>query len=139
MNGPATRGAGPPLLIALVGGFATACSLLLPWITTGSRSRSTISLIGSAGALDIITGVVRVAIVVLWLAVPVAVAVAGLAAASGRHRPSAFVLFGVGLSMSIGIGALLVTAAEAVAWGAWVSGVFALATAASSMMVLRRA
>lgn len=74
--------------LLLAGGIGAALSLLLPWLHLSGRDRSTIDIIGSAAALDLLEGSTRWIVVGLWMAVPVAVA-AGLSLwALHRHRAS---------------------------------------------------
>jgi hypothetical protein len=60
----------------------------LPWLHLSGRDRSTIDIIGSAAALDLLEGGTRWIVVGLWMAVPVAVAAGLLLWAMHRHRAS---------------------------------------------------
>lgn len=108
-------------------GFATASaiSLVLPWVRTGDRTRSSIQLIASAGALDIIEGPSRVAVVVLWFLVPALVAAAMLALAAGRSTLTTVLLAPLGFVLAAMVGLLVVVAGSVVVWGAWLTGGFA--------------
>ena len=129
-------GSGPLIAAALGAGFLTAVSLVLPWFTIGARSRSSVELLSSASALEVIEGTMKIAVIGGWLLVPIMVAVAMLVAASGRHRMAAILLAPV----------VLVTLLASViggfvdvidlAWGAVFGSVFAVATSACAIMVL---
>jgi hypothetical protein len=74
--------------LLLAGGIGSVLSLLLPWLHLSGRDRSTIDIIGSAAALDLLDGATKWLVVGLWMSVPVAVA-AGLSLwALHRHRAS---------------------------------------------------
>lgn len=130
------RDSGRLVAAGLGAGFVATVSLVLPWFTIGERSRSSIDLLGSASALDVIEGGVKVAVIGGWLLAPVFVAVAMLVAASGRHRLAAGLLAPVALLTVavVVIGGLV--DAIALAWGAFVGLVFAVIASACAIMVL---
>jgi hypothetical protein len=61
-----------------------AVSLLAPWARSGRVDRSTIDLLSSAGALDLLTGRAEVMALASWYLVPLLAA--GGAIAAGWHR-----------------------------------------------------
>jgi len=127
---------GPLVALALGAGFLATISLVLPWFTIAGRSRSSIDLVSSASALEVIEGPVKVAVIVCWLCAPLLVALAMLVAASGRHRAGALLL-----SPVTGILLLVVIIGTVVddirlAWGATFGLVFAAAASTCAIMVL---
>jgi small-conductance mechanosensitive channel len=74
--------------LLLAGGIGCVLSLWLPWLHLSGRDRSTIDIIGSAAALDLLDGITAWVVVGLWMAVPVAVAAGLLLWAVHRHRAS---------------------------------------------------
>ena len=72
--------------VALGLGIVSTVCLVLPWVRVGTRDRSSIDLIGSAGALDIIEGATKAIVILLWFLLPLLVAAAMLALAAGRTR-----------------------------------------------------
>jgi len=74
--------------LLLAGGIGAALSLLLPWLHLSGRDRSTIDIIGSAAALEVLDGTTKWLVVALWMSVPVAVAAGLLLWAAKRHRAS---------------------------------------------------
>ncbi|MDW3176683.1 MAG: hypothetical protein R8J94_04765 [Acidimicrobiia bacterium] len=121
---------------ALVAGFLTTASLVLPWFTIAGKSRSSVDLLSSASALDVIEGGVKVAVIGGWLLAPVLVAAAMLLAASGRHRLAAGLLVPVVASTLLVVAIGLAVDAVDLAWGAFVGAVFALLASACAIMVL---
>lgn len=121
---------------ALALGVLSTLCLVLPWVRLGSRDRSSIDLIGSAGALDVIEGATKAIVVVLWFLLPVLVAAAMLALAAGRHRLLALLLVPLGPLIGLVVLVLLRVAGGVVVWGAWLSAAFAVGASASAIMVL---
>lgn len=120
----------------LSAGFVATISLVLPWFTIGERSRSSVDLLSSASALEVIEGGVKAAVIGGWLLAPVFVAVAMLVAASGRHRLAAGLLAPVALlTVVVVVIGGFVDAIE-LAWGAFVGVVFAVIASACAIMVL---
>jgi hypothetical protein len=74
--------------LLLAGGIGAALSLLLPWLHLSGQDRSTIDIIGSAAALELLDGTTTWLVVVLWMSVPIAVAAGLLLWAAHRHRAS---------------------------------------------------
>ena len=117
-------------------GVAAALGLLLPWARTGDRSRSSIDLLSSASALDVLSSGQRTLLYVGWLLV-VAGAAVGLVLVAW-DRPAA------GLVATAVVGPALIAAVVvvawsplAIAWGAWfASGLGATASIGSGLLVL---
>jgi len=63
-----------------------AGSLLLPWVSLGRRQFSSLDLVSTASALDIIEGGQKRLVLVCWMMVPALAAAGYLLAALGRHR-----------------------------------------------------
>ena len=122
--------------VAIIGVVA-ALSLLLPWARTGSRSRSSIDLMSSATALDIVSGWQRLAMFVGWFGV-VAAAAAGLLLVA-RDRPRLGVRMGLVVGPALGVAVAAVVASPfQLAWGAWfASGLGATASIGSGLVVLK--
>lgn len=132
----ARLGSGPLVAIALGAGFLATISLVLPWFTIAGSSRSSIDLVSSASALEVIEGPVKVAVVVCWLCAPVLVASAMLVAASGRHRAGALLLAPVtGILLLVVVIGVVVDDIR-LAWGATFGVVFAVAASTCAIMVL---
>lgn len=119
-------------------GATTALSLVLPWVRVGGRSRSSIDLIGSAGALDVIEGGARLAVVTTWFLVPALVAFAMLAAAADRLRACALSLLPLAPGLLTVLTIAVLTARDLLVWGAYLTGIGALTTSALAVVVLRR-
>ena len=117
-------------------GVVAAFSLLLPWARSGDRTRSTVELMASATALDLVTGWQRVAMFVGWLVVVIAAA-AGLAlVAWDRPRLGAMATAWVGPALALAVAAV-VASPLGLAWGGWLgSGLGATASIGSGLVVL---
>jgi len=126
------------LVAAIVAGFAAAVTLVLPWIRVGSSARSSIDLIGSLGALDVIEGATKVAVVLAWLLTPILVAAAMLLGASGRYRLSAALLAPLGLLLGGIVLLVFFVAGDTLAWGAYLTAVCAIAASVFALLVLVR-
>ena len=127
---------GPLIALALASGFLAVVSLVLPWFDVLGKERSSIDLVSSAGALDVIEGGVKVLVLLGWFSAPLFVSVAMLVAASGRHRVAALVLLPVGLVL-VGVFVVGVFVDDVgIAWGAIFGVVFAAASTAIAAVVL---
>lgn len=124
------------LVAAIVAGFGCAVGLILPWFDLGGDARSSIDLIASLGALDVIEGGLKVAVVAAWLLTPVAVSAAMLLTAAGRYRAAAWCLLPLGAAMPLLVGIVAIVDLSVLAWGAYVTAAFALSTFALAIMVL---
>ena len=124
--------------LATLAGTAAAVALVLPWVRTGDRTRSSIDLIGTAGALDVIEGSVRVGVVITWFLVPVLVAGAMLAGAADRLRLGAALLVPLGPLLAGVIAFAAVRAGDVLVWGAYVTGACATAATVLAAFVLLR-
>lgn len=125
------------LVGALVLVFVAAVSLVLPWLTIGSApGRSSIDLIGSANALDVVGGPALALIVGTWLAVPVAAAAALVLGASGRSTAAAVVVLAISLLVASAAGAIVVSDAVTLAWGGAVGGLAATLAGAAAVGAL---
>lgn len=129
-------GTGPVIATALAAGFLTTISLVLPWFTIAGKSRSSIDLLKSASALDVIEGGMKAAVIGGWVLAPVVVAVAMLVAASGRHRFAAGLLSPVVLLILLVVVIGFTVDAVDLAWGAVVGAVFAIVASSCAIMVL---
>ncbi len=122
--------------LATASGAATAVSLVLPWLRIGSRNRSSIDLIGSAGALDVIDGSVRVAVVATWFLVPLLAAAAMLAGAAGRHRLASGLLVPLAPTLAGVVILGWAVAGDGLAWGAYLTAALALTTGGLATFLL---
>lgn len=129
-------GSGRLVSLALAAGFVSTVSLVLPWFTIGQRSRSSVALLSSASALDVIEGTLKVAVIGAWLLAPVLVAMAMLVAAAGHHRLAAGLLVPVVLVMLLAVGAGAAVDEVDLAWGAFFGAAFAVVASACAIMVL---
>ncbi len=117
---------GIPLVVALVSVFVAAASLVLPWLAIGTApGRSSIDLIASANALDVVGGATLALIIGTWLAIPVAAAVALLLGALGRPKAAAAVVLVVSACIGLVAAAIAATDAVALAWGGALGGIAA--------------
>ena len=124
-------------MAAAVGaGFLTACTLVLPWFQISGRARSSIDLISTAGALDVIDGGLRLFVVGMWLLLPVLVSAALILYAAQRTMASAILIGLVGAVVLIVLALGLVIDGVALAWGALVAAVCAVAAVSCAMMGL---
>ena len=124
--------------MATIAGTAAAVALVLPWVRTGDRSRSSIDLIGTAGALDVIEGSVRTGVVITWFLVPVLVAGAMLAGAADRLRLCAVLLVPLGPLLAGVILVAALRAGDGLVWGAYLTGACSAAATTLAAVVLRR-
>lgn len=116
--------------------FLSAFTLILPWFEIAGRARSSIDLISSAGALELIDGAIRVLVVGLWLIVPILGAGALLLLASGRQRAAAVAALLVGGAVLAVLGVGLLVDGVALVWGAFLAGASAICAAVCAIMVL---
>lgn len=115
-------------------GVAAALGLLLPWATTGGRSRSTVGLVSSASALDLLDGWARVLVVAGWMLVVIGAAVGLLGVAWDRPGIARAGLLVVGPAL-VGAAVLVAWSPLSIAWGAWVaSGMGATASIGSGLL-----
>ncbi len=122
-------------MAAAVGaGFLTACTLVLPWFQISGRARSSIDLISSAGALDVIDGGLRLFVVGLWLLLPVLVAAALILYAAQRPTMSAVLIILVALVVLVVLALGQVVEGVALAWGAGVAAVCAVVALGCAIM-----
>lgn len=126
------------LAVSLTAGFLATSSLLLPWFVVGGKSRSSIDLLASANALEVLTGPTKVAVVGAWLLVPVVQAIAMVVGASGRRRASALCVVPVAVATLIAVAAGAVSGVVSLAWGAGVGAVFAAVALLCAIMVLMK-
>ena len=104
---------------------ASVLCLLAPWVRSGQVDRSTIDLLASASALDLLDGRNEFAALAAWYSLPVLAAGAVIAAGWHRRRLTA--------GFSLPIGPLMLLALWAVAaspfttrWGAWLGALLGL-------------
>ncbi len=135
MRGPST---GPTITAGLVAGFLAVTSLVLPWFDLLGRERSSIDILRSASALDVLEGSVKVVVIGGWLLAPISVSAAMLLAASGRHRISAMLLLPVGAITILIVGASFFVDEVELAWGAFIGLLSALTASILAIMVLTR-
>ena len=127
---------GPLVATALVAGFLTVLSLLLPWFDVLGRERSSIDILKSASVLDVIEGPVKALVLGGWLLAPVLVSVAMFAAASGRHRAAVVLLLPVGVAtITVVVAGGLVDEVDLV-WGAFVGLGLAVVVSLLTVLVL---
>lgn len=127
---------GPRIAAALTFGFLSVVSLVLPWFDLLGKERSSIDLVSSASALDVIDGGVKVLVLLGWFLAPLLVSVAMFLAASGRHRFAAALLVPIGVVM---VAVFVVGVAVddiGIAWGAIFGAVFAALATVFAIMVL---
>ncbi len=127
---------GTLISVALVAGFLAVVSLVLPWFVLLGKARSSVDLLGSASALDVLEGGVKVAVFVGWFIAPILVSAAMFLAASGRHTAAAVLLQPIGLLL---LGVFLVGVVVddiGIAWGSIFGAVFAALATVFAMMVL---
>lgn len=111
-------------------------SLVLPWFVLLGKARSSIDLLGSASALDVLEGWVKVLVFAGWFLAPILVSIAMFAAAAGRHRTAAALLLPIGLLL-LGVFILGIVVDDiGIAWGSIFGGVFAALATVFAMMVL---
>ncbi len=114
-----------------------AVSLLAPWARSGRVDRSTIELLSTAGALDLLVGWAEVATLVSWYLVPVLAAAAALAAGWHRKRLTGGFVLPIGPLMGLAWFAVLRSPLES-RWGAGL-GVAAglIATTLAGLLLMR--
>ena len=123
------------ITVALTAGFLAVISLVLPWFDLLGKQRSSIDILSSASALDVIDGFVKVVVLAGWLLAPLLVAIAMPLAASGRHRAAAALLVPVGIVVfAAALFGALVDDIDIV-WGAIFGAVFAATASVFAIMV----
>lgn len=127
---------GPLIAAALAFGFLSVVSLVLPWFDLLGKERSSIDLVSSASALDVIDGGVKVLVLLGWFLAPLLVSVAMFLAASGRHRFAAALLVPIGVVMVAVFVAGVAVDDIGIAWGAIFGVVFAALATVFAIMVL---
>ena len=127
---------GPLIAVALAAGFVTVVSLVLPWFDILGAQRSSIDILRSASALDVIEGSLAVVVIGGWLLAPVLVSIAMFVAASGRHSIAALLLLPVGLATIVVVGAGLFVDEIGLVWGAFVGLIAALVASGLALVVL---
>lgn len=112
-----------------------AASLVLPWFELSGRPRSTIDVIGSAGALEVIAGSTKLLVVLGWLMLPLLAAAGMLLAASGRDRLAAAIILPIG-PLVLSIVLIGLAAGLSAAWGVWPAALSASVSLGCAIMVL---
>lgn len=139
VRSPEQSGLIAPTAAAVGASFVTACTLVLPWFRVAGRARSSIDLISSAGALDVIEGGTRLAVVGLWLVLPVLSAIALFMFALKQPNVAAILSFVVGAAVLLVIGLVLFIDEVGLAWGAWLAAASGATAAVCAIMVLTSA
>ena len=123
--------------LLLAGGIGIVLSLLLPWLHLSGRDRSSIDIIGSAAALELLDGTTTWVVVGLWLSVPIAVAAGLLMWALHRHRASRRLIVAASLLIA---GCCLITAwtLGSVMEIGWYVGLACAVASTGSALVLSR-
>lgn len=117
--------------------LAAAFGLLLPWAQSGTRSRSSIELLRSAGALDLFSTGERWLLVVAWFSV-VAAAAAGLVAVSWHRVDLAATIIAI-IGPVLVVAVLIVRRSPlTVEWGAYLSSGLGVVASIGSGMLLTR-
>lgn len=122
--------------IAVGAGLVTVAALLCPWARSGTVDRSSIELLGSASALDVLGDGERAAVVVGWFLVVVLVAGALVAAAWGRPSLGAVLALPIGPAMAIAWWAVAASPLM-VRWGAPMGTISGLTASAAGALVLK--
>ncbi len=129
----------PAIVPALALAFITTVSLVLPWLAIGSApARSSIDLIGSLNALDVVDGISRALIVGAWLLIPVAIAAALLLGASGRTRMASGVVLAVSVLVVFAALAVVLSEPIGIGWGGVLGAVTACGAAAFALKEITR-
>lgn len=121
-------------MVAVAAG-AAAVSLLAPWVRSGRVDRSTIELLESASALDVLDGRAEIGALAAWYIVPVLAA--GAAVSAGWHRKRLTAAF------ALPMGPLMLFAWWAVAsspldtrWGAALGGLLGACASVLATLLL---
>lgn len=123
--------------VPVAASLAGAASLVGPWARSGRVDRSSVELLATAGALDVLSGAERLAAVVAWYLVVVAAAFALVAAAWGRTTLAMWPAVLVGPAL---VGAWLIVARSplTVRWAAPLGALMGLTASATGILVLMR-
>ena len=117
---------------------AAVFGLLLPWAASGTRSRSSIELLSSANALDVLSALERWALLGVWFGVVVAVAVGLVAVAWHRIDLGALAFAAVGPALVVAV-VIVCRSPLSPEWGAYTSsGLGLVASIGSGMLLARR-
>lgn len=110
-------------------------ALLLPWAGSGSRTRSTIELLGATSALDVFSSPQRWLLVAAWFGVVVSAAAGLWLVAHERLRPGAacFALLGPAL---VATSIVVRRSPFSLEWGAYVASVLGLVASIGGGAVL---
>ncbi|MCP3934982.1 MAG: hypothetical protein GY708_06375 [Actinomycetia bacterium] len=118
-------------------GLSAVASLAFPWHSLLGKSRSTVELMGSASALDVLSGFDKAAVIAAWLAVPLLTAVALLAAAARRSVVVGLAMLPLGPLMVGAVALVSVRVPGDVVWGAWTAMAIGLAATTSASWLVR--
>ena len=129
-------GSGTGVAAALSAAFLTVVSLVLPWFDILGKQRSSIDLITSASALDIIDGWLKVLVLAAWLGLPVIISIGMWLGAVRRDRLAALTVVPVALLTIAAFSVGAYSEAIDLAWGAIFAFVFAVIALGFAIMVL---
>ncbi len=135
-----TQGALVPAALLVLTGAVAVASTFLPWLRTGSVTRSSYQVVQAADRLEVVSGAPRVALAVGWAFLPLVAALGLLALTLGRVRMAASAGFAVGLAIST-LAVLVKSAPRSGDAGATVglaSGLTLLAAASATAWTTRR-
>ena len=118
-------------------GLAAALTLLAPWARSGTTDHSSIDLLDSAGALDVISGWQRPAALLAWYLVVVSAATALLAVAWGRTTVGALALLPMGPIMTVAA-VIVGRSSLPLRWGALAGVIAGLTATTVALLILMR-
>ena len=118
-----------------------ATALLAPWVALGSRRFSSLDLISSASAFELIEGRRKTLVLAAWMLVPVLVAASYVFAAIGRRRLLAGALAPLGPVYAVAFAALAARSPLRTQWGVYlgvISGAAATVIGLALLLPRRR-
>ena len=121
------------IMVALSVG-AVLC-LLAPWMRSGSVDRSSIEVLSSASALQVLGGTREWLVLAAWVALPIAAALVLVAAAWGSVRLSSVAALPIGPSMVVALVAVQSSPFD-VLWGAWLGASLGLTATVLASLIL---
>jgi len=103
--------------VGVVASTLAAAALLSPWVALGSRRFSSLDLISSASALELVEGRRKLMVLAAWMIVPVFTAASYVLAALGRWRLWACALLPIGPTYALGLVATASRSPLRTQWG----------------------
>lgn len=139
MTGQLTGQMTGSLIGGVVASSLAAAALLLPWVALGRREFSSLDIISTASALEIIEGRQKHIVVACWMIIPVLVAVGYVLAATAHRRAFACSLLPLGPIYLAAILGISSNTPVVVRWGLQLGVVAGVVSTLLGVLILIRA